>query len=106
MISSVIHRAIRTATHAAQPNDEHFRLNHALNAMTDSKESSVNGKELVTVLITFIIVLFILAFVGQFLWNAFIAGDDGGTGLITCARPATSVWQILGLYVFVGLFIG
>jgi len=105
MLTTVIKRAIHTATNAVYPQErENFKLNDALASLSD-RNKSVSGKELITVIITFIIVLFILAFIGQFLWNAFIAGD-GGTGLITCARPASSVWQILGLYIFVGLFFG
>ena len=97
---------LNAATNASYPHEkEHFRLNDALASLSD-KNNSVSGKQLVVVIITFIIVLFILAFIGQFLWNAFIAGEGGGTGLITVARPASSVWQILGLYIFTGLFFG
>ena len=52
-----------------------------------------------TVLISFLISIIILSLIGKFLWNGVI------TDLFTCVRPAKSIWQILGLFVFVGLVL-
>lgn len=53
--------------------------------------------ELISVLLAFIIAIIILGFVGQLLWNGVVVD------LFTFAKPARSVWQILGLMVFVSL---
>ena len=48
-------------------------------------------------LISFVIALIILAFVGKLLWNGVIVD------LFSIAKPARSYWQILGLFVFTSL---
>jgi len=53
--------------------------------------------DLIAVLIAFVITLVILAFIGQLLWNNVIVD------LLSIAKPAKSVWQILGLFIFVSL---
>ena len=58
------------------------------------REAYVN---FITVLLTFILATILLAFVGKFLWNSIIVD------LFSCAKPAKSLWQIIGLMVFVGL---
>jgi hypothetical protein len=47
--------------------------------------------------LVFVITLIILGFVGKFLWNGVIVD------LVSFAKPARSVWQILGLMIFVSL---
>ena len=53
--------------------------------------------DLIATLIAFVVTLVILAFIGQLLWNNVIVD------LVSFARPAKSVWQILGLVIFVSL---
>ena len=65
----------------------------------DAKQKNEAYAELVTVLITFIIALLLLSLIGKLLWNGVIVD------LFTCVRPAKSVLQILGLFVFVSLLI-
>jgi hypothetical protein len=48
-------------------------------------------------LISFVIALIILAFIGKLLWNGVIVD------LLSIAKPARSYWQILGLFVFTSL---
>ncbi len=48
-------------------------------------------------LISFIIALIILAFIGKLLWNGVIVD------LFSFAKPARTYWQILGLFVFTSL---
>jgi len=57
-------------------------------------------------LITFLVVIVILGLVGQFLWNVSVAGDGKGSGLFTFAKKADNIWQILGLYLLLGLLFG
>jgi hypothetical protein len=110
MIPTVINRIVHTAAASAQSPQENFRLNDAINKISDNQATSlspnVGGVELIAAVVTLFVVLLILSFVGQLLWNAFIAGTAGNSGLITIARPASSVWQILGLYIFVALLFG
>ena len=54
--------------------------------------------------LTFAIVIIILGFAGVFLWNYVIAGKGDSPGLITIAKPATSIWQIIGIYLLMILF--
>ena len=53
--------------------------------------------DLIATLIAFVVTLVILAFIGQLLWNNVIVD------LVSFARPAKSVWQMLGLFIFVSL---
>ena len=53
--------------------------------------------DLIATLIAFVVTLVILAFIGQLLWNNVIVD------LVSFSRPAKSVWQILGLFIFVSL---
>jgi hypothetical protein len=55
--------------------------------------------DLAAVLISFVISLIILSLVGQLLWNNVIVD------LFTCVRPSKSIWNILGLFVFVSLLL-
>ena len=53
--------------------------------------------EFVSVTLAFIVALIILAFVGQYLWNHVVVD------LVSFAKPARSIWQILGLMIFISL---
>jgi len=69
--------------------------------MTDMS-GSTNGrkeiyKELVASLLSLIIAILIVAFVGKYLWN------NSVVELFSFARPARSVWQIIGLMLFYAL---
>ena len=60
----------------------------------ERKEANIT---FVASLITFIIALVLLALIGKLLWNGVVVD------LISFARPARNIWQILGLFVFVSL---
>jgi hypothetical protein len=49
---------------------------------------------LVSSVLAFLLAIVILSFIGKFLWNNVIVS------LFAFARPATSIWHILGLLVF------
>ena len=51
----------------------------------------------IAILLSFVIAIVVLAFVGKLLWNNVVVD------LFEFARPARSFWQILGLMVFVSL---
>ena len=53
--------------------------------------------DFLTTLLSFILAVVILSFLGKFLWNCVVVD------LFSFAKPAKSVWQILGLMVFIGL---
>ncbi len=53
--------------------------------------------ELLAILLAFVVSLVILGFVGQLLWNNVVMD------LFTFAKPARSVWQIIGLMIFISL---
>ena len=66
--------------------------------MTDMSGSTAGRreiyKELVASLLSLIIAVLIVAFVGKWLWN------NSVVELFTFARPARSVWQIIALMIF------
>ena len=53
--------------------------------------------ELLAALLAFVISLVVLGFVGQLLWNNVVME------LFSFAKPARSVWQIIGLMFFLSL---
>ena len=53
--------------------------------------------ELLAILLAFVVSLVILGFVGQLLWNNVVMD------LFAFAKPARSVWQIIGLMIFLSL---
>jgi hypothetical protein len=67
--------------------------------------SSIGGSEykrqaymdFTSMVISFVIAVVILGFVGKLLWNGVIVD------MVSFAKPVRSVWQILGLMVFVSL---
>jgi hypothetical protein len=73
----------------------------AVEGFTSTSQDPVKRKdiytELLAILFAFVISLIILGFVGQLLWNNVVLE------LFTFAKPARSVWQILGLMIFVSL---
>ena len=56
--------------------------------------------DFVAAVLAFILAMIILSFVGKLLWNGVV------TDLFTFAKPARSIWQILGLMIFVSLIMG
>ena len=50
--------------------------------------------ELVATILAFILSIAIVAFVGKWLWNNIVVD------LFSFAKPARSVWQIIGLMIF------
>ena len=60
---------------------------------SDSKRREVY-MELVATILAFILSIAIVAFVGKWLWNNIVVD------LFSFAKPARSVWQIIGLMIF------
>lgn len=52
--------------------------------------------------LSLLIVLLLLGFAGTYLWNGVIAGKgEGASGLFTTIKPASSIWQIIGIYLLI-----
>jgi len=74
----------------------------------DSDRSRTNtsrrGMELAAAIVTFVVIILFISVIGRYLWNEVVAGASASSkGLITIAREATSIWQILGLYILSSL---
>ena len=54
-------------------------------------------KEVIASILSLVIAILIIAFIGKWLWNNSVAE------LFTFARPVRSVWQIIALMLFVAL---
>ena len=69
--------------------------------MTDVSGSSQRRdlyKELIASILALIISIVIIAFIGKWLWNTSVAE------LFTFVRPVRSIWQLIGLMIFISLF--
>ena len=54
-------------------------------------------RDLVASLLSLVLAILLIAFLGKYLWNTTVAE------LFTFARPVRSVWQIIGLMIFLSL---
>ena len=63
---------------------------------SDSKRREVY-MDLISTLLAFLIAVVILSFVGKWLWNNIVVD------LVSVATPARTIWQILGLMIFISL---
>jgi glucan phosphoethanolaminetransferase (alkaline phosphatase superfamily) len=59
--------------------------------------SSWNGSEALAAFIVMIIIVLFILIIGKFLWNVVLCK------LLTIAKPADSIWQILGLAILLNL---
>jgi len=53
--------------------------------------------EIIATVVSFLIAVIIVSFIGKWIWNNIIID------LFTIAKPAKSIWQILGLMIFLAL---
>ena len=98
----MIPQTIHTLISAATPSREDF---YSPNGKPNA--NSMNGMHIATMLITFVILILLLSMIGFYLWNSVVAGaGKNDTGLITCARQADSVWQIIGLFILTSILFG
>jgi hypothetical protein len=69
--------------------------------MTDMSGSTAGRREiykdLIASILSLLVAILIVAFVGKWLWNTTVAE------LFTFVRPVRSVWQIIGLMLFISL---
>jgi ABC-type antimicrobial peptide transport system permease subunit len=72
-----------------------------IEGMTDMSGSTAGRREiykdLIASIFSLILAILIVAFVGKWLWNTTVAE------LFTFVRPVRSVWQIIGLMLFISL---
>jgi hypothetical protein len=59
--------------------------------------SSWNGSEALAAFIVLILIVIFILIIGKFLWNVVLCK------LLTIAKPADSIWQILGLTILLNL---
>jgi hypothetical protein len=59
--------------------------------------SAWNGSEALAAFIVLIIIILFILIIGKFLWNVVLCR------LLTIAKPADSIWQILGLAILLNL---
>ncbi len=64
---------------------------------SDPATSRNSYAEFLAGMLAFAIAIVLISFVGKWLWN------DVVCELISVAKPAKSVWQVLGLFVFISL---
>jgi hypothetical protein len=65
----------------------------------DSKERRNAYIDFVSFLLAFLIAMVLLGFVGKLLWNSVVVE------LVSVAKPARSVWHIIGLMLFLALIV-
>ena len=71
----------------------------------DGEKKNSISQQFVSVFV-FIIVLMVIAFCGQTLWNQFLAGSGNGKGFFTVIKPIPSLWHTMAVYLTLGLFFG
>lgn len=74
----------------------------AVEGMSDLSGSG-NGrremyKDIIATILSLIISMIIIGFIGKFLWNETVAR------LFTVVRPVQSAWQVIGLMLLISLF--
>lgn len=67
---------------------------------SDPVTSRNSYAEFLAAMLAFAITIVLIAFVGKWLWNEVVVD------LISVAKPAKSVWQVLGLFVLASLMFG
>ena len=55
-------------------------------------------------IIVFFLMLIIIAFFGELLWNNFLAGAGNGQGYFTFIKPVPSLFHVIVVYITIGLF--
>jgi len=70
-----------------------------IGCMTDMSGSNKKDmyKDVASSILALLLSILIVAFVGKYLWNSTVAE------LFTFVRPVRSVWQIIGLMIFISL---
>jgi hypothetical protein len=59
-----------------------------------------SGADALAAFIVLIIFVVIILIIGKFLWNIVVCK------LVTVAKPADNIWQILGLFILLNLLFG
>ena len=96
MITSAIHSMVSST----RPDREDFYANDGV------RPNFSDGWAVASALITLVVIILLLSLIGKYLWNSCVSGAGSGTGLLTFAKPAENIWQILGLYILASLMFG
>ena len=65
-----------------------------------ASSTSTKSQHVAIALISLIIIIILVTVIGYYLWNSVIAGAGKSPGLFTFAKPANSMWEIFGLFIF------
>jgi hypothetical protein len=84
---------------------ESFNSRETFHSDIDGEKKKSISNQFVSVFV-FIIVLIVIAFFGQTLWNQFLAGSGNGKGVFTIIKPLPSLWHTMAVYLTLGLFFG
>jgi len=72
-----------------------------VDAFTDMSGSDSKRREayleIISTIVAFLIAVIIISFIGKWIWNSIIID------LFTVVKPVKSIWQILGLMIFLSL---
>jgi hypothetical protein len=85
--------------------NESFNSRETFHGDIDGEKKKSISQQFVSVFV-FIIVLMVIAFFGQTLWNQFLAGSGNGKGFFTIVKPLPSLWHAMAVYLTLGLFFG
>jgi len=88
MLLETLHTAINAACKTSKTQE-------GINGVTYSNGS--NGSDVLAAFILLIIYVLFILIIGKFLWNVVLCK------LISIAKPADSIWQILGLAILLNL---
>ena len=73
----------------------------SVDAFTDMSGSDSKRREayleIISTIVSFLIAVVIISFIGKWIWNNIILD------LFTVVKPVKSIWQILGLMIFLAL---
>lgn len=64
---------------------------------SDPVSSRNSYAEFLAAMLAFAITIVLISFVGKYLWNEIVVE------LVSVAKPAKSIWQVLGLFIFISL---
>jgi hypothetical protein len=73
----------------------------SIDAFTDMSGSDSKRREaymeIIAAIVSFLIAVIIISFIGKWIWNNIVLD------LFTIVKPVKSIWQILGLMIFLAL---
>ena len=72
----------------------------------EMKKSVKSASELLLMLLLLVCYILVVAFVGMFLWNKFLAGSGTGKGVVTVLKPLKDMPEAILVFLTLYLFFG